>query len=393
MQTLTLVVRSWSGLGYGRAVLSASVIIDTYNQERFIREAIDSALSQSYRHTEVIVVDDGSTDGTPELIAAYGDRIRAVLKDNGGQGSALNAGFAASQGDVVVFLDGDDVLLEGALESIAPHFADPDVAKVHWSMPRIDAAGHLTGDIEEPELSGGDFREDVRREGPLSDAALPSAPTSGNAWSRWFLERVMPMSEDKFAYGADTYLFGLAPAFGRIVLLEQPQSLYRVHGSNLHATVNFAQMLAFEVLSIEALQPIVADAYREAGIEVDVDGWQRGPWFARVNLAVQAILGLVPAGECFLLADEDAWGTDADFFGRRRVPFPQRDGEYSGLPEDDAAAIAELERWRAGGAVAIFFPWDTHWWLEHFPALARHLELRYRCRRRDDLLIAFDLHD
>jgi hypothetical protein len=108
---------------------------------------------------------------------------------------------------------------------------------------------------------------------------------------------------------------------------------------------------------------------------------------------VEAIVEVVAEGECFLLADEDSWGTDADFFGRRRVLFPDRAGEYGGLPKDDAAAIAEVERWRARGAVALFFAWDTQWWLDHFPGLARHLGERYHCRRRDELLIAFDLHD
>jgi hypothetical protein len=292
-----------------------------------------------------------------------------------------------------VFLDGDDVLLPGALDAIVPHFADAGVAKVHWSMPIIDEAGNRTGGVEEPVLVGGDLREAVRREGPLSEGTLPSAPTSGNAWSRRFLQRVMPMPGDKFAYGPDTYLFGLAPAFGRIVVLGQPQSLYRVHGANAHTTVNFTEMLAAEVLAIETVQTIVADAYREAGVDVDLDAWRTGAWWGRVDRAVQAILEVVAEGECFLLADEDSWGTDADFFGRRRVLFPEREGEYGGFPEDDAAAVAELERWRARGAVAIFFAWDTQWWLEHFPGLARHLGERYHCRRRDELLIVYDLHD
>jgi glycosyltransferase involved in cell wall biosynthesis len=375
-----------------RNAAGVSVIIDNYNHGRFLCAAIDSALSQPYPDTEVIVVDDGSTDDSRELIARYGNRIVAVLKDNGGQGSALNAGFRASRGDVVVFLDADDVLLPGAIETIVPRFADVDVVKAHWSMPIIDAAGERTGGVEEPELTGGDFREDVRREGPLSDATLPSAPTSGNAWSRRFLERVMPMPEAAYIINADTYLFGLAPAFGRIVLLEQPQSLYRLHESNNRSTLNFAEMLALERLSIDTLQPIVAKAYRDAGVEVNLDKWRTGSWWGRVGRAVEAIVEVVPERACFLLADQDAWATEADFFGRRRVSFPERDGEYAGVPEDDAAAIAELERWRERGAVAIFFAWDAHWWLEHFDSFAQHLHDCYHCLRRDELLIVFDLH-
>jgi len=75
-----------------------SIIINNYNYARFLRDAIDSALNQTYDRTETIVVDDGSTDNSREIIAGYGDRIIPVLKENGGQNSAFDAGFAASAG-------------------------------------------------------------------------------------------------------------------------------------------------------------------------------------------------------------------------------------------------------------------------------------------------------
>src|SRR5688572_29854944 len=87
-----------------------SVIVNNYNYGRFLAQAIDSALSQDYPRLEVIVVDDGSTDDSREIIARYGSKISPVLKANGGQASAFNAGFNASRGDVVIFLDSDDQL-------------------------------------------------------------------------------------------------------------------------------------------------------------------------------------------------------------------------------------------------------------------------------------------
>src|SRR5258705_13856552 len=107
----------------------ASVIVNNYNYARFLREAIDSALDQTYRNTEVIVVDDGSTDGSREIIASYGDRIVPVLKQNGGQNSALNAGLSLSRGNVILFLDSDDVLLPTAVEAALEAFAEPGVVK------------------------------------------------------------------------------------------------------------------------------------------------------------------------------------------------------------------------------------------------------------------------
>src|SRR5437870_10165188 len=93
-----------------------SIIINNYNYGRFLREAIDSALAQTAPNVEVIVVDDGSTDNSAAIIAGYGNRVVPMFKTNGGQTSALNAGFARSTGDVVLFLDADDVLLPTAVE-------------------------------------------------------------------------------------------------------------------------------------------------------------------------------------------------------------------------------------------------------------------------------------
>ncbi|MBA3924582.1 MAG: glycosyltransferase, partial [Nostocaceae cyanobacterium] len=85
-----------------------SILINNYNYERFLREAIDSASLQTYSPVEVVVVDDGSGDNSRELIASYGEQIVSVFKQNGGQASAFNAGFAASHGEIVCFLDADD---------------------------------------------------------------------------------------------------------------------------------------------------------------------------------------------------------------------------------------------------------------------------------------------
>src|SRR6202167_4054060 len=93
-----------------------SIIIDNFNYARFIRAAIDSALAQSYAQVEVIVVDDGSTDNSRDVISSYGNRVSAVFKPNGGHASAFNAGFRASRGSIVMFLDAYQALLPTAGE-------------------------------------------------------------------------------------------------------------------------------------------------------------------------------------------------------------------------------------------------------------------------------------
>src|SRR5690242_12522755 len=90
--------------------LSVSVIIPTFNRAALVTQAIDSALSQTHAPDEIVVVDDGSTDATPELLAQYGPTIRVVRQENRGRSAARNAGIQNSRGDLILFLDSDDVL-------------------------------------------------------------------------------------------------------------------------------------------------------------------------------------------------------------------------------------------------------------------------------------------
>jgi glycosyltransferase involved in cell wall biosynthesis len=94
---------------------TVSIVIPAYNAAKFIRAAVDSALAQTHPDREVIVVDDGSSDTTPEILASYGDRIRVVRQANQGTAVACNAGVGAARGEWVAFLDADDEWLPGKL--------------------------------------------------------------------------------------------------------------------------------------------------------------------------------------------------------------------------------------------------------------------------------------
>jgi len=87
-----------------------SIIISSYNYARFLPQAVESALGQTYSRTEVIIVDDGSTDGSSEVMRQYSGQALLIDKPNGGQASAFNTGFGRSRGEVVIFLDSDDSL-------------------------------------------------------------------------------------------------------------------------------------------------------------------------------------------------------------------------------------------------------------------------------------------
>lgn len=226
-----------------------TIIINNYNYGRFLRDAIDSALAQSYPSVQVIVVDDGSADDSRATIASYGDRIVAVLKRNGGQASALNAGFAASHGAVVIFLDADDRLHADLATRIVPLFQTPrdaegtEVVRVQYPLEVINAAGESTGKWMPPNgkpIPSGDLRQQVMQHG--DDIAW--LPTSGNAFSAAMLRHILPMPELPYKICADYYLSNLSPLYGRVLALAQPGGQYRVHGANNHenAQLDLRQM-------------------------------------------------------------------------------------------------------------------------------------------------------
>lgn len=133
-----------------------SVVIPAYNSAAFIADAIDSALLQDYPHKEIIVVDDGSTDGTPELVAGYGEQVRLMRQHNAGPAAARNHGVRVSQGELIAFLDSDDYWLPGKLtaqvayldrhEDIALLFHDWEVATAQTDDDkRLRASIRTTG--------------------------------------------------------------------------------------------------------------------------------------------------------------------------------------------------------------------------------------------------------
>jgi glycosyltransferase involved in cell wall biosynthesis len=101
-----------------------SCIIPVYNGARYLREAIDSILGQSYRPLQVIVADDGSTDNTPDIAAEYGDRITYIQQPNQGYAAAKNLGLSVAKGDLIAFLDADDVWHSEKLKRQIPIMQD-----------------------------------------------------------------------------------------------------------------------------------------------------------------------------------------------------------------------------------------------------------------------------
>ena len=331
-------------------------------------------------------MDDGSTDDSREVIAAYGDRVRSVFKENGGQASAFNAGFDASTGEVVCYLDADDLLDRFALER-AIAALEQGAVKAHWPLRLIDAAGHpLEGFAPEGELSQGDLRDALLARGPGNHCA---PPTSGNAWRRDYLAEVLPIPPE-FRTHADAYLLELAPLFGPLAKLGEPAGAYRLHGANGVAATPFDERLPQELEVHGRVRDAVERACARLGLHCDRSGWDGDRWLRQALLFGEDIDAALPGGEPFILADEGRLDLEARA-GRPAVPFPERDGTYWGRPPDDETAVVELERLRGRGHRFLVFAWPAFWWLDHYHALARCLAKTADERLRTDRAIVFAL--
>lgn len=375
----------------------ASIIVNNYNYGRYLRDAIDSALNQTYPNVEVIVVDDGSTDDSRDIISTYGDLINSVLKDNGGMASTYNVGFPVSRGDVVLILDSDDTLLPTAVSRAVALFECPDVVKVHWPLWEVDGEGARTGAIApQDDLDEGSLRDAMIKEGPWG---YTSPPTSGNAWSRRFLESVLPAPEAEFRQHADSYLVTLAPVYGRIAKVPEPQGCYRVHGRNDYACQPLSERNHRLLETYDHRCLALSKHLANVGISVNPEVWkEENPhfkWMEWLYQATRMMTEAIPAGSTFILVDAGQWsatsGESVLIRDRRALPFLEREGKYWGAPADDATAIQELERLRDAGATSLVIAWPAFWWLDHYTGFDQHLRSRYHAVLQNDQIILFDL--
>ncbi|WP_242011822.1 glycosyltransferase family 2 protein [Acetobacter oeni] len=205
-----------------------SVIIANYNYAEFISDAIRSALAQDWPFKEIIVIDDGSTDQSRAKINLFGDRIKSVFTKNRGQREANNSGFALSSGDIIVFLDADDLLLPGFLSSVVSVWTEK-VSKVQVLMQRADRDGTPSGNVI-PKINGTLDPAHIRS-WSLDSIEYPGPPGSANAWSRKFLNQIFPLDKDCDSF-TDSTCIAMAPYFGDIITLPEVFVLYRMHGNN-----------------------------------------------------------------------------------------------------------------------------------------------------------------
>jgi glycosyltransferase involved in cell wall biosynthesis len=221
-----------------------SVVVPAYNVERYIQQSMQSVLSQTFRDLELIVVDDGSTDGTRALALAFDDpRVRVVTQANRGLAGARNGGIRAARGEFIAFLDADDLWREDKLARHVEHFdRRPEVGVSYSQSAFIDDDGVPLHYLQRPKLTGISAR-DVFLRNPVGNGSAPViraatlkevayCPPDAAQIEDWYFDENFRRTED-------------VECWMRIVLttrwqfegIDQPLTLYRLNAGGLSADI------------------------------------------------------------------------------------------------------------------------------------------------------------
>jgi len=204
-----------------------TVVVPVYNRGgRLLKEALDSLLSQDYPSLEVLAIDDGSTDDTPQVLAEYAERhptrFRWAQQANQGQAATLNRGFAMAESALLAYLSSDDLLLPGATSRLVAELAaDGDAVLAYPSYQVIDESGEVVDTMTPPDYSR---VESVR----LQDTIVgPGAVFRASA-----LRRAGPLRTD-LPYLWDSELWLRLSRAGRFIRVDEPLACWRQHGGSL----------------------------------------------------------------------------------------------------------------------------------------------------------------
>ena len=368
-----------------------SIVINNRNYARFLRDAIDGALMQSWPAVEVVVVDDGSTDESRSIIEGYGGAVQAHFLGHGGQTAAMNIGFGAATGEWIVFLDADDLIDHSAIARVA-RAIKTDTVKVHWPLRVVDSIGRGVGAITpNRRLSRGDLRTELLRYGPESQVY---PPTSGNAWRASILRQLFPLPEVERVLGvgsasADYYLSCVVPLYGNVAAIDEPQGARRVHGGNDYEARDFWRKLRHDVWAFDHVAAALADHARGRGLQVHNSHWRGRSWIHARLRATEAITAVVPHGERVIVVDDDEWGLPPLLDGRQCLPLIEVSGQSWGPPASDEQAVVSLERARDSGVRFLLHSQAADWWLSAYPRFAAALTDSWRPVRTDARFVVY----
>ena len=245
-----------------------SVIVICHNYGAYVTQAIQSALSQTRRPDEIIVVDDGSTDDSVACIRSFGSQVRLHCQENAGHISAFQAGFELASGSLQIYLDADDLLYPDCIAVAEAAFAQrTGVAKVQYRLDTIDKAGH-NQNMPFPHLTA-ELTPELLRKKSFLTGIYPWTVCSGNAYAKAYLDKVLPIDTSRIFRSPDGYLNKLAPLYGDVVSLPDILGAYRVHGKNVWAQ-GVAQLNIQQVQRTVLLDLSLDEVFRECAAAGEV---------------------------------------------------------------------------------------------------------------------------
>jgi glycosyltransferase involved in cell wall biosynthesis len=407
-----------------------SIVLPTYNGCRYLHQAIESCLHQTFTDWELILVDDASTDQTPEVMREYAsrdNRIRVFRNPvNSKLPKSLNNGFAQARGKFLTWTSDDNCYRPEALATMLTFLeTNPNVDVVYANYTVIDENGL------------------PKKVGPIGAGPLEELPFR-NVVGACFLYR-RKVHEELRGYAEDLFLvedydFWLrASTKFQLSFLNKDLYLYRWHPQSLSLQqpekIRLAreQSLARNLPLMRWLKPssrvkawrsvidqaitredrflvrryfknslrgnylmpfqlgflVFASLYFPSSIYKLLRRRDEYRNARRLDQAVREIIRLHPATEKFILVDEEQLRSDVA--SAQVIPFVEKDGQWWGPPNDDDHAIQELERLRKADAAFIIFIKPTFWWLDHYVGFNEFLRAHYKCILANDWLIVFDL--
>jgi glycosyltransferase involved in cell wall biosynthesis len=263
-----------------------SILINNYNYGRFLGEAIRSALAQSYLKREIIVVDDGSTDDSLQIAQSFGGQVRLIAKQNGGQASAFNAGFAVGRGQIICLLDADDVFLPGKVERVVEVFRqNPDSG---WCFENLKLFRDAQSERRPRDRRFAAGKIDARQS--MLKGIFPEnieSASSGLSFRRELLARILPMPHAKSILLCDDYIKAACYALSPGIALDEELALQRLHGANLYTNtairdrrvtgqMNLLMGIYLQRQFRECLRPGVKMLCRGCAILTVFGGWPQG---------------------------------------------------------------------------------------------------------------------
>ncbi|MBI3494357.1 MAG: glycosyltransferase [Acidobacteria bacterium] len=278
-----------------------TVVVPNYNCGRFLANAIDSVLRQTYAPFEIVVVDDGSTDDSLDVVKQYGDRVRVITQMNQGVSAARNAGIRASRGALVAFLDADDLWHPDKLAKQVPLFENPAVGLVYCAVEYVDERlNHL----------GTNFtgrRGRVLREIALLRGTVVLAGGSTAVVRRECFDRA-GMFDREMSTAADWDMWRRIACYYEVDVVREPLMQYRLRPASMHRDVavferdvlhGFARMFADPAAS--EVRPLRRRAYGNLYLMLSGSHLEAGHLRQAVAYAWRSVM-MWPAGLAYIAA-------------------------------------------------------------------------------------------